>query len=489
MRAAREAMAEVSWPRSNKGRLRALVIGAGICWSALFIVVGLSYSLEIYADGSMFSYAVAVQDVWAFHWHNISGRLSVFLFCLWPAEAFVGLTGNPRGGIVVYGLLFYGAPLLGLIGTYAADRSNSRVIFTYACASTALLGPLVFGFPTELWLAHALFWPSLAVCHDARPRWGGTLLVFVLLCALALTHEGAVILAFAVVATLVPRGLRDAAFLRSAGALIAAMAVWVAVKLMFPPDGYFADMFKRAALGFFDLAIFRVDVVLLLFGALAGYGIIFLLLARRLPAKAHIYAAATVAAALAGFWLWLDHGLHASNRYYLRTALVPLTPLLGALAAAYAMRSDGTLVPATPFIARWMSAETSPAVFRAVAGAFLLVTLIHAVETAKFVAAWMNYKTAVRMLATGTASDPALGDPRFVSSRRIGANLNRLSWFSTTPYLSAILADFAPARLVVDPAGNYFWLSCETATANAKATRAVPAAARELVRVYSCLHR
>ena len=60
-------------------------------------------SLELYADGAMFSYAVAVQDVWAFHWHNISGRLSVFFLSLLPAESYVGLSGNPGAGIVVYG--------------------------------------------------------------------------------------------------------------------------------------------------------------------------------------------------------------------------------------------------------------------------------------------------------------------------------------------------------------------------------------------------
>jgi hypothetical protein len=72
---------------------------------------------------------------------------------------------------------------------------------------------------------------------------------------------------------------------------------------------------------------------------------------------------------------------------------------------------------------------------------------------------------------------------------RINASLQPLNWFSTVEYLSVIVADFRPKRLVIDPAGNYFWLSCETATANVKATRAVPAAARDLVRVYSCLHR
>src|SRR5690242_4279488 len=130
--------------------LRALVIGTALCWSIAFPALALAYQLELYADGAMFSYAVAVQDVWAFHWHNISGRTSVFLLSLWPAETAVGLTGKPWTGIVIYGLLFYAAPILALIWTFAADRSKGRVIFVFACCSTALLCPLIFGFPTEM---------------------------------------------------------------------------------------------------------------------------------------------------------------------------------------------------------------------------------------------------------------------------------------------------------------------------------------------------
>jgi hypothetical protein len=120
-----ETSALMSWPaiRSDSDVLRALVIAVGLCWSVAFVAIALRYELALYADGAMFSYAVAVQDLWAFHWHNISGRLSVFLLSLLPAEIYVGLSGNPGAGIVVYGLLFYLAPLAGLIGTFAADRS------------------------------------------------------------------------------------------------------------------------------------------------------------------------------------------------------------------------------------------------------------------------------------------------------------------------------------------------------------------------------
>jgi hypothetical protein len=117
------------------------------------------------------------------------------------------------------------------------------------------------------------------------------------------------------------------------------------------------------------------------------------------------------------------------------------------------------------------------------------VTFIHVVETGKFVAAWSRYRTAIATLAMSQDSDPALGDPRFVSSKRVPPDLAPLEWFSTIPYLSAILANFRPNRLVIDPAGNYFWLSCATATHSMERQLVVPLHARELVRTYSCLHR
>jgi len=476
--------------RSDLDILRALVVAAGLVAAVLFVVIGLRYALELYGDGAMFSYSVAVQDAWAFHWHNISGRLTVYLLTLLPAEAYVALTRDPSGGIVVYGFLIFVAPLLGLIATFAADRSKGRIIFVYACFSTACLCPLVFGFPTEMWLAHALFWPALAAAHYARRTIGGAAMVCVLLLALILTHEGALVLAMAIVVTLLLRGLRDWAFLRAAGALLVALTIWTAVKMLLPPGDYFAAVLVRAALDFFDAKIFTSDIVLLLFGTIAGYALAFLVLVRFVPTKAHFYAAVLVAVALAAYWLRYDHALHAADRYYLRTVLVIATPLLGALAAIYALRADGRLNLPMPRLAQIVEALANRVSAGAIAGAFVLVMLVHAVETEKFLAAWTEYKAAVATLANGTASDPALGDPHFVSSARIDRDLNRLSWFSTTPYLSVILAKFSPTRLVMDPrAANYFWLSCETATANLNADRAVPAGVRRLVQIHACLHR
>ena len=478
------------WPalRSDITLLRALVVGVGLCWSVAFIAIALFYQLQLYADGAMFSYAVAVVDVWAFHWHNISGRLSVFLLSLLPAEAYVRMSGNPGAGIMVYGALFYAAPLAGLIGTFAADRSHDRSIFVYACGSTALLCPLVFGFPTEMWFAHAVFWPTLAVSHHAKPTVAGTALVVIMTLILAFTHEGALVLAFAIVATLAPCGLRDAAFLRSAAALAVVLVLSVAVKIVVPPDEYYAGVLVRAARHFFDPAIFQVSIVLLLLATLAGYIVIFLMLSRAAPRRADVYAAVIVMVVLALYWLRLDHTLHASSRYYLRTALVILTPVFGALATLGAPHEGSRPAFSVPGLA-WAKTAVRNLGARPLAAAFMLLTLVHVIETGKFVSAWTDYRAAVAALAKSDQSDPVLGNPRFVSSERISASLNRLSWFSTTPYLSVITAIFLPNRLVIDPVGNYFWLSCATATANEETARAVPAEARRLVRIYSCLHR
>jgi hypothetical protein len=468
--------------------LRLLIIGGGLCWSIAFVVVGLSYQLELYGDGAMFSYAVAVQDVWAFHWHNISGRSSVFLLSLLPAEMMVGATGRPWTGIITYGLLFYISPLIGLILTYLADRSHGRVFFVYACCSTALLCPLVFGFPTEMCLAHAIFWPALAVSHYAKRTIAGAAVVFTAQLALAFTHEGALLLLFAIVATLAPRGLRSAVFLRAVIGLLVILLLAGASKLILPPDDYYAGVLLRAALHFFDLEIFKVEVVLLLLAALTAYGVIFMAISVLSPERAWIYSLGIILVSLSVYWIQFDHSVHASSRYYLRTVLVLLTPAFGTLAALSALAGDGIVFRP---LDRLQHALISPdrRIVRAFVGAFAVVSLIHTVETGKFVAAWTDYRVAIAALATSEHSDPALGDPRFVSSTRISPGLNSLSWFSTIPYLSIVLANFSPNRLVIDPAGNYFWLSCATATENRDADRAVPVQARELVRIYSCLHR
>jgi hypothetical protein len=475
--------------RSDRVDLRLFVIAAGIAWAFLFIVVGVAYELQTYGDGATFSYAVAAEDAWAFHWHNIAGRLVVYLLSSAPGEIYVAATGDARGGIAIYGLLFFAAPLAGLLATFAADRSKGRVIFTFACGSTACLCPLVFGFPTEMWVAHALFWPALALAHFARRDAAGSVLVFASLLALAFTHEGALVLAVVIVATLLLRGRHDPAFLRAVRALLVVVPIWAVVHALYPPDYYYASVFYRAAFHFFDPTILTQGIVRELAVTLAAYVIALFALRRLSPTYAPIAAAALVATALAVYWLRFADPLLAEDRYYMRTVLLIGTAAIGIVAAVVLTWTEGGFGERTP-LSRALAALAGGAWGPPLAAAIAIVMLIHAVEAARFVDAFTRYRGAVRALAMGAESDRGLGDPQFVSAARIPGTLDPLAWPSTTHFLSVLVApDLAPRHLVVDPRANYFWISCRTATRNQETNRALPAHTRLLVRLHACLHR
>lgn len=476
--------------RSGIDLLSAIAVASGIACAILFVAAGLFYQLQMYGDGSIFSYSIAVRDAWAFHWHNISGRLFVYLYCFVPAEALVGLTNDAQAGIALYGFLFFSAQLAGLAATFAADRSRGRIVFKYSCGSTALLCPLVFGFPTEIWMAHALFWPALAICHFARAGIIFGVSVFAVLLALVFTHGGALIFANVILSTLLLRRAPLPVFARAGAIFVAVISIWLLVRIAYPADPYVATVLTRAALHVFDIGILGGDLVVLMACAIAGYAIVFFALRRRGVANDYLYAALAVAGALAIYWLRFDHALHADNRYYLRTLVMLATPVFGILAAIHALDAEENLTVSIPLLRHLVPALKSEFAVRAATGAFVLVMLIHAVETVKFIERWNGYTNAVRALASGTASDPDLGDPRFVSSQRIDPRFSGVTWFSTTHFLSVLVAPkLAPARLVVDPAATYFWLPCATAAASEKRTLPVPVESRRLLRIHACLHR
>lgn len=474
--------------RAALAMLRLAVVAVAVAASVGFIVAGLYYRLQIYGDGSLFSYAVAVQESWAYHWHNISGRLTVYALTCLPAEIYVALTGNAHGGIALYGSLFFGAQLAGLCATWSADRSPNRIIFHIACVSTVCLCPLVFGFPTEMWIAHALFWPAMALCHFARDRIAGAVAVFAILLLLCFTHEGALILAAVIVAGVGLRGRSDPRFLRALGCFVAVLAIWGIVKNTMRPDAYDAPVMAQAAEEFIGLWLLREPVLLELGTALAGYGALWFLL-RRQPLAA-LQAAIAIIAGLYAYWLWFDQSLLAEDRYYLRTIVLLGAGGLGLIAGAAVVAAEGRpkVIALVPPWAVTALRSAEPA--RLALGALMLIGLVHTVEVGKFVQQWQGYKNAVRSLAMSDLSDPALGDTRFVSSARIDKRLDRLSWFSTTPYLSVLLAPrMAPKRLVIDPAGDYYWVSCGMAKATERSPRSLPVESRSLVRVFACLHR
>ena len=272
-------------------------------------------------------------------------------------------------------------------------------------------------------------------------------------------------------------------------ALRLAFSIWLAVNRFAQPDSYFGEVRLRAASEFFEARIFTSPMMALLAATLASYALLSIGLSWISKRNRFFVAAALVFGALCVWWLFFDHAIHADNRYYFRTILLLGACGLAAVCGLQRLAAEGAPIARIAALRSSLDALSSAGCARFILGAVCLVVAVHVVETAKFARGFAAYRSAVHALASGEAADPQLGAPFLVSSARIGADLNRFAWFSTTPYLSALAADFAPKRLVVDPAGNYFWLSCATAAQAAQAAGAVPQQTRDMIRVYSCLHR
>jgi hypothetical protein len=324
----------------------------------------------------------------------------------------------------------------------------------------------------------------------APPSWRGTGIVFAALLVLVFTHEGAIVLSLSILFALLLSGWRDARLLRAAAALFAVMLIWATVKVSIRPDDYIAAVLSAAAFRFLDIRNLAQPALLSALAAITAYAGFAALLGRMHVPRRYLTAAILTAAFLAVYWIWFDNSLLTQARYDLRTFLLIMIPGFGVAAAVQAMSPSERRRAPFSFLAQWARAIENAVAPSFVAGALLLIMLIHAVETAKFVSAWVHYQAAVRALATGSESDPDLGSALFVSSRRAGADLNRLAWNSTTPYLSVLIApNLEPERLVVDPTAGYFWLACETARQSEASSNAIPGAARRLIRIYSCLKR
>src|SRR3974377_180399 len=316
-------------PYSAPGALRTVTITGGIGASILFVLVGVPCRLQLFGDGSIFSYAVAAQDAWAFHLHNISGRFFTYFLAYPLAEAVVAMSQNAEAGIAVYGILFFSAQLFGLALTFAVDRTSNRTIFIYACLCTVCLCPFVYGFPTEMWMAHAVFWPTLALSLRSPISWGGTVAVLVALLALVFTHEGAIVLSAVIIFAFLLHGWRDAKFVRALCLFFAVLVIWGIVRQMIRPDDYIAGVLAAAAFKIIDIRNLAQPAFVAVLGALLGYaGLIWLLRWISLP-KAHVFAAAVCAATLGIYWIKFDHSILTDARYDLRTILLIMTAVFG----------------------------------------------------------------------------------------------------------------------------------------------------------------
>ena len=117
--------------------------------------------------------------------------------------------------------------------TRLLDRTSNRH-FSAFCAVTALTTPLyAFGFPTEIWICCALFWPTLCSCACASRSslWLGTFIV--LLPLFTFTHAAAILFfpLFVITAMLNSEGIQRALLLI---AIASVLTCWLLVKMFVP---------------------------------------------------------------------------------------------------------------------------------------------------------------------------------------------------------------------------------------------------------------
>ena len=175
--------------------------GVAWAWALAFPVLALGFRVNLFADGALFTYAVGVGDSWGHHWHNIAGRAAVWALVLRPAEWLGALSGRVAVAEAAYVLLFHLWPLacLAVVARSGAPGWVGRA----AVLSHVGLLPFVFGFPTEMWVAHGAIWAALALMAApgrAVAGWGFLLVA-------CLSHEAGVVWAVAEVAALWVAGM------------------------------------------------------------------------------------------------------------------------------------------------------------------------------------------------------------------------------------------------------------------------------------------
>ncbi len=408
--------------------------GGAWAWALAFPGLALGFRVNLFADGALFTYAVGVGDSWGHHWHNIAGRAAVWALVLRPAEWLGAWTGRVAVAEAAYVLLFYAWPLVSL--AVVARAGAPGWVGRAAVLSHIGLLPFVFGFPTEMWVAHGAIWAALALMAApgrAVAGWGFLLVA-------CLSHEAGAVWAVAAVAALWLARLKVG---RHGAALGGALAVWAAVRWGLPPDAYTAAVMAHNAGTFL-----RPGNVALPLALLAGAA---LMLAAVPRWGVWLGLAVALVPLLEGF------PLHAWDRYHARTLLfagVPGLMLLGAATVRWGfLPGRGMLL-----------------------GAVAVLGVAHAAQTARFLGEWRGYLALVDAhLAAGAAEI----DPRHPAQVALG-------WNSTTPFLAVLRT---PGRVLVDPSVNYVWFDCATARRAAARDSAMPAASRAAIAGYVCARR
>lgn len=466
----------------------AMVPALALLMSLAVLVATLASRVQLFADGGYFAFAILTGDPWGAHFANIPARASAYLITILPPLGLARL-GYPEAAITLYGGLLGALPAAGLLATSAI---SGRTRLLLACAiSTLVVVPFAVFFPSEMLVTHALFWPLLALVMHPAPK---PLLVALLMPAMALSHEGGVVLlVLMMVYLLTSRQTGRAVWL----AFALTIAIWLGIKVFVSPTHLATQevVSRNTLMALNPLGIIRPASVAM---ALA-FGFFLLAFARCRDAAPSLRR-------LAGLAL---------------LALLPVVPVIALSEALLVGRYDAMLVGRYNFrtlilfalslflliitlralpersLPRWLARGLAwrPARLRdALFGLMLVAAGCHIIEGGRFLWAWRDFSGQLTSIARGAPAPLPTGYTRLDAGATMP--IQRLespgrawstSWTWADPFLSVVLAMPEPARaLVYQPQHSYAPLSCRGIKGLTPQSLRLPAQSMALITRYMC---
>lgn len=455
------AVPEGLWALEPSARQATLlyVLSAGLL--AIGAVAGAVCGVMAFADGGYFVFGMATGDPWHLFWNNVPQRAAAYVITIAPLEWALdrGLL-SVASLLPIYSAVFLGFPVACMALAPLSLGREQRRLLIYPALALAGIAPLLYGFPTEVWLMLGAFWVVLfTVIGRARAR--ARLAVFALsLPVLLFLHDLGILLSLVILGFVALRALLDREKRVTAGVMLGValpvLACWLWVKLYVPiPDPVFARQIAGNGAQMLDprLMLKSGPLVAIALATLLVLGLAWRRVDRGRAAIAAVLLFAVMVAA-GGYML----KPFIPGHYTLRILVTGIN--LGLAGLAFMSDVSGTPRPRPAYAG--MSGWT-----------VLLATAViaqQAVMTGFFLRDWSTYRSTLGGLASAPARTPDL-DLADLGPALAGADartrrivLTQMNWGWPTLYQNYVLSNFRPHRLFVHMRHANV-LSCATVSA------------------------
>jgi hypothetical protein len=442
----------------------------------LAVAGGLSYAawatgLIVYADGALFSFIVGIDDAWATVWHIMPARIAVYLLTVLPAETARELGLPAVTAMRLYQALFISLPFISMAACFALVPRGSRWLTVFPALSILALAVSALGYPSEALLTISAFWPALFGYRYASGRTAPTILTVLFTAAFLFSHPGMI---FALPMLVLAAGLRwrecgecrvrhVLMLLAGFGATLIGLWAWRFNVEMSDPVMIQGGQRMWSLTGLGQVVTLQPAIVIVLL-----YILLWAILGWRRN-RATVWGAVVGFPAIALlFGLLYTETVTPESHYFIRTALVFILPVMGALALWRA--------PSAPHGAIVLS------MMAALAGTQLKHNL-------GFLDAWLNYRDSV---AASAGTGPARVVPlQQVLAARAAPNARSAAWSWGQPYLSLTLPGLPRyAAIVADPAPESFSpFHCSQMDGVTARAVWVPAETLAVLKAYVCARR